>query len=166
MIYEVTNTKTNSVRKTKCTLDYVAGEILSLQRLTENKVQCVPRFYGAFENDSYVMIVMKGFRPLLEGSFGNKTKVSTEIIECLKNIHDANVVHRDINPDNIMVDENGHIKFIDFGFLYPSELREFPSLKEHRCINHVNCSNKKIHRFLIGMIFSQTIGQSELFSLI
>lgn len=42
-------------------------------------------------------------------------RIVYKIIEGLNHIHDANVVHRDIKPDNIIIDEYGNPKIIDFG---------------------------------------------------
>lgn len=39
-----------------------------------------------------------------------------QIFNTLQYIHKQNVAHRDIKLDNIMVDQNMNIKFIDFGF--------------------------------------------------
>lgn len=37
------------------------------------------------------------------------------VFESLYRIHQSGLIHRDISPDNIMVDTNGEIKLIDFG---------------------------------------------------
>ena len=42
-------------------------------------------------------------------------KFITKILRALKHIHAADVVHRDIKPQNIMIDSNGNPKLIDFG---------------------------------------------------
>ncbi len=42
-------------------------------------------------------------------------RITLGICDALSYIHAHGIVHRDLKPENIMVDENDHIKLIDFG---------------------------------------------------
>ena len=42
-------------------------------------------------------------------------KIALGVLDALDYIHSHGVVHRDLKPENIMVDEDDHIKLIDFG---------------------------------------------------
>lgn len=43
------------------------------------------------------------------------TDIGIQICEALEELHGAEVLHRDIAPDNIFIGENGKVKIIDFG---------------------------------------------------
>jgi len=39
-----------------------------------------------------------------------------EIILALSHIHSFEIIYRDIKPENLLIDSEGHIKMTDFGF--------------------------------------------------
>lgn len=39
-----------------------------------------------------------------------------EIILALSHMHSLNIVYRDIKPENLLIDQEGHLKITDFGF--------------------------------------------------
>jgi len=41
--------------------------------------------------------------------------ITTQICEGLQKAHDAGIVHRDIKPQNIIIDKEGRVKILDFG---------------------------------------------------
>lgn len=48
-------------------------------------------------------------------SAGEVFGILEPVINPLKRIHDAGLVHRDISPDNLMILEDGSVKLLDFG---------------------------------------------------
>ena len=45
-------------------------------------------------------------------------------------VHDIITVCRDIKPDNLLLDANGHMKLSDFGLCKPVDVDRLPSLRE------------------------------------
>jgi serine/threonine protein kinase len=42
-------------------------------------------------------------------------RIGTEMAEALARAHRAQVIHRDLKPDNVVIGEDGHAKILDFG---------------------------------------------------
>ena len=84
----------------------------------------IVKIYGAFESDGKIHLVMdylpKGdFSYFIKTNFPLKEDIikfySAEIVLFLEYMQKMNLVHRDLKPQNIMIDEKGHLKVIDFG---------------------------------------------------
>ncbi|MDO5022844.1 MAG: protein kinase [Eubacteriales bacterium] len=43
------------------------------------------------------------------------SQIITRILAALQHAHEASIIHRDIKPHNVLVDQNGYIKVSDFG---------------------------------------------------
>jgi serine/threonine protein kinase len=46
---------------------------------------------------------------------------AAEIIHAIEHLHQMEVIYRDLKPENVLVDANGHVKLTDFG--YSKQLR-------------------------------------------
>ena len=53
-----------------------------------------------------------------------------ETVLALETIHAANFIHRDIKPDNLLLDRTGHLKLSDFGLCKPVDPLKIPPLPE------------------------------------
>lgn len=58
-------------------------------------------------------------------------KILTQLKSCIEYLKLHNIMHRDIKPQNVLIDKNGKIKLIDFGF---SKI-----LRQHDELSHTIC---------------------------
>jgi len=45
-----------------------------------------------------------------------------EIILAIECVHNLDYIHRDLKPDNVLLDKDGHIKLTDFGLCKHAEI--------------------------------------------
>ena len=56
--------------------------------------------------------LMKSVKPLPEA---DALKIASRISDAIQYLHENNVIHRDLKPDNIMILDDGSIRIMDFG---------------------------------------------------
>lgn len=86
------------------------------------------RFYEDFEDAQYYALVIEYFEgETLKQYFKNKftkgekckekivEEIMEQLIRAIAHCHENGVCHRDLKPDNILIDKNNELKVIDFG---------------------------------------------------
>lgn len=84
---------------------------------------CVAQLCCAFQDEHYLYMVME-YMP--GGDLVNLTSTydvpekwakfyTAEVVMALDAIHSMGFIHRDVKPDNMLLDRHGHLKLADFG---------------------------------------------------
>ncbi|XP_053625717.1 cGMP-dependent protein kinase, isozyme 1-like [Plodia interpunctella] len=83
------------------------------------------KLYRTFKDNKYVYFLME---PVLGGDVWTilqKRRFFTEnvakfmmacVVEAFQYLHSKDIIYRDLKPENLMMDRNGYIKLVDFGF--------------------------------------------------
>jgi len=85
----------------------------------------IVNLYTTFQDEANLYMVMEYviggelFSQLRKvGRFSNDTSrfYAAEIVLALEYLHERNIVYRDLKPENLLIDRDGHMKLTDFGF--------------------------------------------------
>ncbi|KAG6381686.1 kinase-like domain-containing protein [Boletus reticuloceps] len=92
--------------------------------LAESTSPWVVQLFYSFQDPLYLYLIME-FLPggdlmtmLMKYDVFSEDVTRFYIAECIlaiEAVHDLGYIHRDIKPDNILIDKNGHLKLSDFG---------------------------------------------------
>ncbi|XP_043931314.1 serine/threonine-protein kinase MRCK gamma [Protopterus annectens] len=93
--------------------------------LVKGDNQWITTLHYAFQDEQYLYLVMDyyvgGDLLTLLSKFEERLPEDmarfylAEMVLAIHSIHQLNYVHRDIKPDNVLIDMNGHIRLADFG---------------------------------------------------
>lgn len=75
-----------------------------------------------------------------------------EMVLAIGSIHDLRYVHRDIKPDNVLLDANGHIRLADFGSCL--RLFEDGTVQSNVAVGTPDYISPEILRVISYLIFS------------
>lgn len=73
-----------------------------------------------------------------------------EVVLALEAIHNMGFVHRDVKPDNMLLDALGHLKLADFGTcMKMDEVNYFQQCLQRRCskCSHLYCHDFRMDSF-------------------
>ena len=149
---EIKTGKIYAVKKIKKDVLLEKNQIIHIrseqQFMSKVKSPWIVDLKASFQEDDYLYLIMEFCQG---GDFMNlliKKDIlseeearfyTAELILAVESIHKLDCIHRDIKPDNILIDKNGHIKLSDFGLAKISEKLVQPQ-------NFKNNKNRPTHQ--------------------
>ncbi|GMI66432.1 nuclear Dbf2-related 5 [Hibiscus trionum] len=96
--------------------------------LAEVDSNCIVKLYYSFQDDDYLYLIME-YLPggdmmtlLMRKDILTEDESRfyvAETVLAIESIHKHNYIHRDIKPDNLLLDKYGHLRLSDFGLCKP-----------------------------------------------
>ncbi|KZV32976.1 serine/threonine-protein kinase tricorner-like [Dorcoceras hygrometricum] len=120
--------------------------------LAEVESNCIVKLFCSFQDEEYLYLIME-YLPggdmmtlLMRKDILTEDEARfyvAETVLAIESIHKHNYIHRDIKPDNLLLDRYGHLRLSDFGLCKP-----------------LDCSSLK-EDFSVGDSFSETSRSDE-----
>ncbi|XP_027177477.1 serine/threonine-protein kinase 38-like [Coffea eugenioides] len=100
----------------------------------------IVKLYYSFQDADYLYLVME-YLPggdMMTLLMREETLTETvakfyiaQSVLAIESIHKHNYIHRDIKPDNLLLDKNGHLKLSDFGLCKPLDCSNLTPINEN-----------------------------------
>ncbi|KAJ6790785.1 serine/threonine-protein kinase tricorner-like [Iris pallida] len=112
--------------------------------LAEVDSNCIVKLYCSFQDNEFLYLIMEylpgGDMMTLLMRKDTLTEDEArfyvgETVLAIESIHKHNYIHRDIKPDNLLLDKYGHLKLSDFGLCKPLDCSHFPNLNDAQAKN-------------------------------
>lgn len=140
-----------AMKKLKKTDMLVRGQVEHVRAernlLAEVGSHCIVKLYYSFQDAEYLYLIMEylpggDMMTLLMREDTLTENVArfyiAETILAIESIHKHNYIHRDIKPDNLLLDKNGHMKLSDFGLCKPIDCSKLSTLNENEPMTDEN----------------------------
>ncbi|GAB4854474.1 hypothetical protein Ancab_023057 [Ancistrocladus abbreviatus] len=108
--------------------------------LAEVASHCIVKLYYSFQDAEYLYLIMEylpggDMMTLLMREDTLSEDVArfyiAQSVLAIESIHKHNYIHRDIKPDNLLLDKNGHMKLSDFGLCKPLDCATLSTINEN-----------------------------------
>ncbi|KAJ9183615.1 hypothetical protein P3X46_007440 [Hevea brasiliensis] len=115
--------------------------------LAEVASHCIVKLYYSFQDAEYLYLIMEylpggDMMTLLMREDTLTENVAkfyiAQSVLAIESIHKHNYIHRDIKPDNLLLDKNGHMKLSDFGLCKPLDCTALSVIPENKTIDDEN----------------------------
>ncbi|XP_058001943.1 serine/threonine-protein kinase CBK1 isoform X4 [Hevea brasiliensis] len=115
--------------------------------LAEVASHCIVKLYYSFQDAEYLYLIME-YLPggdIMTLLMKEETLTETvarfyiaQSVMAIESIHKHNYIHRDIKPDNLLLDKNGHMKLSDFGLCKPLDCSNLYAINENEALDDGN----------------------------
>ncbi|CAI9784915.1 unnamed protein product [Fraxinus pennsylvanica] len=115
--------------------------------LAEVASHFIVKLYYSFQDAEYLYLIMEylpggDMMTLLMREDTLSESVAkfyiAQSVLAIESIHKYNYIHRDIKPDNLLLDKNGHMKLSDFGLCKPLDCRTLSTVNENEAMDDEN----------------------------
>ncbi|PSS01995.1 Serine/threonine-protein kinase [Actinidia chinensis var. chinensis] len=107
----------------------------------------IVKLYYSFQDAEYLYLIME-YLPggdMMTLLMREETLTETvarfyiaQSVLAIESIHRHNYIHRDIKPDNLLLDKNGHLRLSDFGLCKPLDCSNLSTINENEVMNDEN----------------------------